>query len=331
MPLSVQRKMLEHALSDGTFGCCKIVWHGGEPAQLGVRRALQFLWLQARLKRPNQLIHNSVQTNGAFIPSAMVDLWQAFGMRVSVSLDGPREIHNQTRKTIAGSESFDNVVEGIRQLKAAGIFGGALIVVTQEVASYPPKLLIENLIESGVHHAAFLPVRPSARDGRGPYLSPERFAAFLIGLFDTLRNNPELDFDVREIDALYSAYTGRPSGFCELNGPCLGSYFGVNPDGSVMHCDKFLDADDYVLGNVSEHSFDMMARSHRVETLRVEDANNRERLSDCRWYGRCHGWCPHERLIAGLKGDDQALCCGLSAVFDHFESLEQSAAKQNVV
>ncbi|HEV7455640.1 MAG TPA: radical SAM protein [Roseococcus sp.] len=327
MPPAVQAAMLRRAAEDADVGSVRIVWHGGEPALLGVRRSLAFLWLQARLRRPGQAIANSVQTNAVGLQAEMVDLWHAFGMRVSVSLDGTRAVHDRQRLTRRGEASFDAAAAGIALLRKAGIFSGALVVVSPEIAALPPRMLVSELLSAGVHEAAFLPVRPDAKDGAGPYLPPEAFARFLIGVFETLRSDRSLAFDARELDALYLAYKGRPTGFCELNGPCLGDYFAIEADGRAMHCDKFLGAEDYVLGNILETGFAAMRASRPMHKLQQREAARRAALKDCRWYGHCQGWCPHEARIATLRGVANG-CCGLAPVFEHFAALEAASLRE---
>jgi uncharacterized protein len=327
MPAAVQAAMLRRAAEDAEVGSVRIVWHGGEPALLGVRRSLAFLWLQARLRRPGQAIANSVQTNAVALQPAMVDLWHAFGMRVSVSLDGTRAVHDRQRLTRRGEGSFDAVAAGIALLREAGVFSGALVVVSPEIAALPPRALVSELISAGVHGAAFLPVRPAAGDGAGPYLPPDAFARFLIGVFETLRSDRSLELDARELDALYLAYKGRPTGFCELNGPCLGDYFAIEADGRAMHCDKFLGAEDYVLGNILDTSLAEMRASPLMHRLQQREAARRAALKACRWYGHCQGWCPHEARIAALRGVAGG-CCGLAPVFEHFQALEAASMRE---
>ncbi len=324
MPVLVQAAMLRRAAEDAEVGAVRIVWHGGEPALLGVRRSLAFLWLQARLRRPGQAIANSVQTNAVALPQAMVDLWHAFGMRVSVSLDGTRAVHDRQRLTRRGGGSFDAVAAGIAVLQKAGIFSGALVVVSPEIAALPPRVLVSELLAAGVREAAFLPVRPAARDGAGPYLPPVAFARFLIDVFEVLRSDRSLELDARELDALYLAYKGRPTGFCELNGPCLGDYYAIEADGRAMHCDKFLGAEDYVLGSILDTSFAKMRASPIMHRLQQGEAARRAALKDCRWYRHCQGWCPHEARIAALRGMASG-CCGLAPVFEHFAALEAAS------
>lgn len=320
MTAARQALMVRRVAEDPSIATARFVWHGGEPSLLGVRKMLGFLWLQARLRRPGQIFTNSIQTNAAALPDRVVALWRLFDVKVSVSLDGPRAIHDRQRRTVRGSASFDAVVGGIARLREAGIFAGVLIVVTPEIAAYPIEKLVGELVDAGIHAAGFLPVRPDAGTGEGPYLPPAAFADFLIRLFDLLRTRRDLHFDVREIDALHAAWQRQPTGFCELNGPCLGGYFGIEPDGTVRHCDKFLGSANHALGNLAERSFADIRASPEMAALKQREAERWLRLQSCGWYGQCKGWCPHESHIAALRGG-AGRCCGLAPVFDHFEAL----------
>lgn len=320
MTAATQALMVRRVAEDRSIASARFIWHGGEPSLLGVRKMLGFLWLQARLRRPGQIFTNSVQTNAAALPERVVALWRLFDFKVSVSLDGPRHIHDRQRRTARGAASFDAVVGGIARLREAGVFGGVLIVVTAEVAAYRIDRLVGELVDAGIHCAGFLPVRPDAGTGEGPYLPPAAFADFLVRLFDLLRTRPDLPFDVREIDALHAAWQRQPTGFCELNGPCLGGYYGIEPDGTVRHCDKFLASADHAFGNLAERSFADIGASAGMAVLKQREAERWLRLRSCRWYGHCKGWCPHESHIAALRGAE-GRCCGLAPVFDYFEAL----------
>lgn len=320
MSPATQALMVRRAAEDASASSVRFIWHGGEPGLLGARKMLGFLWLQSRLRREGQIITNSIQTNGVALSPQVVALWQLFDFKVSVSLDGPRALHDRQRRTLRGGPSFDAVVEGIGQLREAGMFTGALIVVTPEIAALPIDRLVSDLVAAGVHSAGFLPVRPDAGTGEGPYLPPEEFSRFLARLFDLLRHRPDLRFDARELDGIYAAWQRQPAGFCELNGPCLGDYFGIEPDGTVRHCDKFLGTPDHLLGNLAEHGFPEIRTGPQMERLRAREVERRRRLDGCRWYGHCKGWCPHESHIALLRGSASG-CCGLAPIFDHFDNV----------
>ncbi|MCL2779683.1 MAG: radical SAM protein [Polyangiaceae bacterium] len=320
MTAATQAQLMRRVAEDASVSSICFVWHGGEPSLFGVRQMLGFLWLQARLRRPGQILTNSIQTNAVALPDKVLALWRLFDFKVSVSLDGPRSIHDLQRLTKAGKGSFDEVSRGIARLRTAGVFVGGLIVVTAEIAAYPIERLVADLLAAGVSTAGFLPVRPESSKGAGSYLPPEAFADFMVRLFDLLRCRPDLKLDVRELNVLHAAWAGQPTRFCEFNGPCLGGYFGVEPDGTVQHCDKFLGSKAHTIGHIDAQGFGEMRASPAMTALREVEAQRWLRLCSCRWYGCCKGWCPHESHVAHLTGT-ASTCCGLASVFEHFEAV----------
>lgn len=320
MTPATQALMLRRIAEDDGLSSARLIWHGGEPALLGLRRMLGFLWLQARLLRSGQHVSHSVQTNGTVISPPVLALWRIFGFAVSVSLDGPRRIHDRQRPGRHGEGSFAAAARGIAELRAAGILAGGLVVVTEEIAELPAAELVEGLVEAGLSRVGFLPVRPESGRGLGSYLLPEAFAAFLVRVFDHLRRNPQVPLDVREIDALHQAWSRKPTGFCELDGPCTGQYFGIDPDGTVQHCDKFLGDGGAVLGHLDTTGFAALRRAPELARLAQRAASARRQMSACPWFGACQGWCPHESHIADLRGQPKG-CCGLARVFDHFAAV----------
>jgi uncharacterized protein len=75
----------------------------------------------------------SVQTNGALISHAILEICVAYGVTLSVSLDGPAKIHDHFRKDRRNRPTSQAVLEGIAKLKShthsAALFSGILAVV----------------------------------------------------------------------------------------------------------------------------------------------------------------------------------------------------------
>lgn len=108
-----------------------VVLHGGEPLLLGATR-LGELFTRLRVELPRSCSLN-VQTNGILIDDEILDLCARQGVRISVSLDGPAEIHDRNRKDRRGRDSHASVVAGLDRMKAHRaadeIFSGVLAVV----------------------------------------------------------------------------------------------------------------------------------------------------------------------------------------------------------
>src|SRR5205085_11611440 len=91
----------------------EIVLHGGEPLLLGTAN-LDFVISTLRSNLPDHSI--SIQTNGILITKDILDVCARGRVALSVSLDGPRHIHDQNRVGFSGEGTFDKVLAGIAKL-----------------------------------------------------------------------------------------------------------------------------------------------------------------------------------------------------------------------
>ena len=114
------------------YGCqFAVVLHGGEPLLLG-REGLGFVLATLRRSLPDTCAI-SIQSNGTLITTEILDLCQENDVTISVSLDGPRHIHDRNRVGFDTLGTYDRVMEGLNRLRShpAGhqIFSGLLAVI----------------------------------------------------------------------------------------------------------------------------------------------------------------------------------------------------------
>lgn len=111
-----------------------VVLHGGEPLLLGATN-LDYMISTLREALPAECAI-SIQTNGTLIRQEILDLCAGARVTLSVSLDGPRHIHDRNRIGFAGEGTFDKVLEGIERLRAhpdsGFLFTGLLAVIDPE-------------------------------------------------------------------------------------------------------------------------------------------------------------------------------------------------------
>jgi uncharacterized protein len=108
-----------------------VVLHGGEPLLIGAARLDGLLaGLRAELPLSCSL---SIQTNGVLITDEILDICAAHGVGLSVSLDGPAEIHDTNRLDRRDRPTHAAVVAGVERLtshpSARALFSGVLAVV----------------------------------------------------------------------------------------------------------------------------------------------------------------------------------------------------------
>jgi uncharacterized protein len=108
-----------------------VVLHGGEPLLLGAS-GLDYLLGSLRSVLPLGY-PISMQSNGVLITREILDICSRYRVSVAVSIDGPAHVHNRSRVTHGGRQSFDAVMAGIASLKehpdAAFLNAGLLAVI----------------------------------------------------------------------------------------------------------------------------------------------------------------------------------------------------------
>ena len=154
-----------------------IVFHGGEPLLFPKRR---FADLQERIiaieERTGCVIERGVCTNGLLIDADWIDLFQKYEISVSVSIDGPAEVHDKYRLDFKGLGTHADVVAAIARLRAAEIEPGIIAVCIPD--SDPAKILSYIVDELGVERFDILPPDATHMDNPAPIHD------YFIKLFD---------------------------------------------------------------------------------------------------------------------------------------------------
>ena len=108
-----------------------VILHGGEPLLLGTKR-LTSLCTRIREELPDSCGIN-LQTNGLLLSNEIIDVLVRFNVSVSVSIDGPKKVHDRFRKDHKMQGSFSHVEAGIERLvrrdDARPLFSGVLCVI----------------------------------------------------------------------------------------------------------------------------------------------------------------------------------------------------------
>ncbi len=169
-----------------------VVLHGGEPLLIGIRR-LRRLCGQLRRALPTPCgVH--IQTNGVLLTDEIIDIFVEFNVGISISIDGPSEVHDRLRRDHSGSGSHQRVTEAIGRLTsrrdAVPLFAGVLAVI--DPTSRPDRIYAA-LKETGAPSIDFL-----VRDGNHVCLPPGKtsirsteFGRWMMGLLDVYLTDPE--------------------------------------------------------------------------------------------------------------------------------------------
>lgn len=123
MPVAVAEAVAPAANAWAAAGRFSLVWHGGEPLAAGREH------LATLLAPFGEQVEHHVQTNATLIDDAWCEFFQEHRIRVSVSVDGPRE-RNDDRVTRGNRPAYDRILTGIGALRRHGVPFSALAVVS---------------------------------------------------------------------------------------------------------------------------------------------------------------------------------------------------------
>ncbi len=122
MSAAVAQRVSDAVRPWAAAGRFSVVWHGGEPLAAGRDH------LGALMDRFGDAVEHHVQTNATLIDEAWCRFFADRGVRVSVSVDGPRA-RNGERVTRGGHPAYDRIARGIGELRRHDIPFSALCVV----------------------------------------------------------------------------------------------------------------------------------------------------------------------------------------------------------
>ena len=161
-----------------------IVYHGGEPLLFGVENIIRFTeLLRARLSPLHCEASFGIQTNGTLLKEEHLKTLQEHGITVSLSIDGPKEMHDQHRVDLKNRPTFDKVYAALQLLRRyPETFSGCIAVINPHSE---PRRLFEffdangvsefNILIPDANHVAL----PAGRDK-----NPDLYKNWLIEAFD---------------------------------------------------------------------------------------------------------------------------------------------------
>jgi uncharacterized protein len=335
------RLLIQRALEDPLHTITTFQWHGGEPTVMPISFYRKAVYLQQSLRQPDQAVFNAIQTNATRLTAEWIEFLRAHRFRVSISMDGPPELHDRQRRFVSGRGSFDAVRRGIALLQEHEIDFKVIMVIDQAALSLGPDYVFDALVSLGVKNYSLLgvkpPIDPAAVPGTRaePYLDPVQMGRFLIEIYDRWKAHRGDAINIRELRDIEYRLAARAPVVCTMAGGCLGQVFVVEPSGQVAHCELFQGDARYTLGNVFTNSFAELRASSRMKTLQAENERDLADMRGCPDFGVCNGWCPHERYIGRRHqlGYDKR-CCGLRELIEHVRARQGpetvSAADQSV-
>jgi uncharacterized protein len=325
-------------------------WQGGEPTLLGLDFFRKVVALEAKYKKPFQIIQNDLQTNGTLLTEEWAAFLKQHHFVVGLSCDGPKELHDHYRVTKGGQPTHDKVMAAARLLKQHGVPYNGLCVVNRENARHPKdvyrfltrelgvwRVQLISCVEPRVFRnvapqkwdAAGLPVvgTPQARPGAPDSVvtdwsvDPEDWGTFLCKVWDYWYGHDYGKVHVDLFETAVAQSLGLPSQRC-ITAEFCGKGLALEHNGDVFSCDHYV-YPEYRVGNIQDTHWSELAYG---ETAKQFGFAKRDTLPaycrECPHLNLCWGECPKNRLVRAPSGEVglNYLCPGLKKFYAHIQS-----------
>ena len=237
----------------------------------------------------------SLTTNATLLTPAIIEFLSENRIGVTVSMDGPPELHDKLRVFANGKGSYDIIAPRVRALienhRTRPIT--ARVTLTNGVTDVV-KIFRHLKNDLGFHEVGFAPVTTS----------PDRlYAINASGMDDVLAQ-----FHVLADEYLEYALRGEMHGFSNVSdtlselcqgvnkshpcGAALG-LVGVGPSGDIAPCHRFVDSDTHALGHISTG----IDREKQKDFLQRGHINSKYDCHTCWARPLCAGGCHHEAYV----------------------------------
>lgn len=321
----ILEQSIKSILSNSSNRVIEFIWHGGEPTLLPISHYQKIVTIQSKYRRNDQLILNRLQTNGTRLNRDWVQFIKNNGFGIGISIDGPPKLHDRQRVYPDGKGSFDKVQAAIKLLQEENIQFMVLMVIDKLGLEVGASAIFEFFNRLKIKNYGLLAATPiNKADTELPfshYVNPSEFTKFLIDIYNCWINQSDFSIRIRELDDLVRLIHGKTSRTCTLNGSCFGSYFIIEPDGQVAHCELFQGDSKYTIGNILKEPFEVLQRSSHLIELNNENETSVKKMIGCEHFKICKGWCPHERYLSEQYDSSfDSKCCGLADLISHIKA-----------
>ena len=103
---------VKNFLAASPDGDVTMLWQGGEPTLRGLPFFERLIELCEKYRRPAQVVHHAVQTNGTLITGQWARFFKDNDVLVGISIDGPKDLHDAYRLNRGGLGTHSMVIRG---------------------------------------------------------------------------------------------------------------------------------------------------------------------------------------------------------------------------
>jgi uncharacterized protein len=302
MPLGEALRAVELLTESAEPGAkLNLAFLGGEPLvnrdvlRAATRRACQLA--EAR----GAAISFSITTNGTLLTEDDAAFFEDHGFAVSISVDGPRQVHDALRPFKDGRGSYDRVMQRVAPLLKMQRRMQVSARVTVTPKNLALRKTLDSLIAAGFHSVGFSPML-SAPSGDGE-MQADDLETMLSEMIECgreferrLRLRQRYPF-ANMVNAMREIHRGTHRPY-----PCGAGagYLGVSAEGELAACHRFVGDDDGAMGSLAGG----IDQRRQADWLAARHVHRQEPCRSCWARYLCGGGCHHETIRRGRPACD---------------------------
>jgi uncharacterized protein len=279
-----------------------IQFHGGEPLlhPRGIAHACERINAYCADKNIQPPVY-TVITNGTCMTEEVLDLIERYAIRVTVSLDGTRELNDESRPWAPGRSTYDAVVNGLTKLKERHLDPFSIECTISKLHLGTDLVTLADHFKS--LGAANMHIAPAAiNQGHPHWLNPieqEQMLEQWRDLFDAVMDRmgtPDplyLRSVLGRIEILRKRH--REKHLC----PAGTNTIAVDVTGNISACFMFTGMHEFQMGRVQgrpQHNQFRERQAHLLQTLLAHPA-----LCTTCWADGVCGDCSASQFITGMR------------------------------
>jgi len=244
----------------------------------------------------NSLPNYTMVSNGTLIDKKMAHIIASYEIRVTISIDGPKDVNDKLRITNEGSGTYEDIINGISNMINAGsspkMFEATYTKLHNDMGY--SKSAISSFIKNNIYDSPVL-----IEDCKATTASVNNDLSF--------KSESKVFEEDEEKDAFLESMIYRNIQYDEYYDiSCSAglSMVTITPDGQLYPCHFFIESNDYTLGTVSDFPNNLLKTTSAVRGTRRSEI---DKCKDCWALGLCRS-CPAYLLLFDDEELDESHC-----------------------
>jgi uncharacterized protein len=306
-----------------------VAWQGGEPSLMGLDFFRRSMELQEKYRKPGISVENTFQTNGILLDDEWCRFFKENDFLVGLSMDGPKDLHDNYRKDKGGHGTFERVMTAARKLQEHRVEFNVLCTVNATNADHPLSVYRFFRDRLKAQYLQFIPIveRINVNGQTGSQegdrvtersVRPEQWGRFLNEIFDEWVKRDVGRTFVLNFDGALAGWLGKAGTVCIFGRTC-GDGLALEHNGDLYSCDHFVEP-GYLLGNILQSPLETLADSAQQRKFGQSKWDSLPgACRKCDFLFACNGECPKNRFLDTPDGEPglNYLCNGYKSFFEH--------------